>query len=107
MFSQAIAQLIGKGLCRALNGIVACDFTRHANRIAEVNGEASWFYAIDEARQQRGAGQVAQQRRRSQEPRTPPQERHSHAIAAQMPVHKNGNHLVFAETPPNLESGVE
>ena len=83
------------------------DVARHANRIAEVNREASWFYAIDEARQQRGAGQVAQQRRRSQEPRTPPQERHSHAIAAQMPVHKNGNHLVFAETPANLESGVE
>ena len=37
----------------------------------------------------------------------PPEERHGHAIAAQMPVHENGHHLVVAEAPPNLKRGIE
>ena len=37
----------------------------------------------------------------------PPEQRHAHAIAAEMPVHENGDHLVVAEPAPDLKRGIE
>ena len=55
----------------------------------------------------RRTGQITQQGRRAQEPRVPPEKRHGHAIAAEMPVHENGHHLVVAQAPPDLKRRIE
>src|SRR5262249_39840382 len=100
-------QLVGEGLCGALNRFVARQLWRDRDRLARGRVGAAWASPFDEARHQRWAGDGRHQGWRLEEPRLPSAKRDLYAIAVEMAVHQERDDAAFGQAPADLEGGVE